>query len=63
MGYDERKSWNDGDVLGERVEDRGDEEEEVGRGHIPLWAQENCAALSLLSSYHPLLNTALPTVR
>ena len=63
VGYDEQKSWNDGDALGERVEGREDKEEEAGRGDIPLWAQGSYAALSLLSPYHPLLKTALPTAR
>lgn len=63
VGYDEQKSWSDLDALGERVEGRGDEEEEAGRGDIPLWAQGIYAALSLPSLYHPLLNTALLTVR
>lgn len=57
MGGDEQQSWEDGDVLGETGEGREEEVEEAGVGDIPL------RALSLLLSYHPLLSTALPTVR
>ena len=63
VGGDQQQSWKDGDVLGEKVEGRGEEEEEALMGDIPFWAQGSCAALSLLSPYHPTFNTALLAVR
>lgn len=61
-GFDEQESWKDGDNVGQEVE-RGGQEEEAERGHIPLWAQGSYVDLSLPSLHHPLLNRALPTVR
>lgn len=56
MGSDEQKSWNDGDALAERVESKGDEKEEAGRGPTPLDTGETCSTQPAIRS---LLNLSV----